>query len=231
MLQNYPIEFKGSAFTFLVLYIKNHAINLVKNAISKKIQESPVFFKDAYVMLNISYLTASVNWYDMHKAIVATGLRIIGICGYVDNILKSIVIQSGLTIFNNGKTMLNNKNYFQKNNLLNFNNNKSVIITKPVRSGQKIYVKQSDLIIINNVSTGAELISGGNIHIYGTMRGRALAGVHGDSTRYIFCTNFFAEIVSISGEYLLLDQISSNLLGCSAYVFLNKNILYVKQLT
>ncbi|CAL4042912.1 Septum site-determining protein MinC [Buchnera aphidicola (Takecallis arundicolens)] len=231
MLQNNPIEFKGSVFTFLVLYIKNHIINLVKNAISKKIKESPVFFKDAYVMLNISHLTASVNWNDMYKAIISTGLRIIGICGYVDCILKSIVVRSGLPIFNDGKTILNNKNYLQKNNFLNFKNNKSVIITKPVRSGQKIYVKQSDLIITNNVSTGAELISGGNIHIYGKMRGRALAGVHGDNTRHIFCTQFFAEIVSISGEYVLLDQVSSSLLGCSAHVFLNKNILYVKSLT
>ncbi|WP_343128031.1 septum site-determining protein MinC [Buchnera aphidicola (Takecallis taiwana)] len=230
MLLNNPIEFQGNVFTFLVLYIKNDTINIVQKAIFNKIKESPEFFKRAYIILNISYLTPAVNWHDMQQAITDTGLRIIGVSGYINCILKSIIIKSGLPIFNNGKEILNNINILKKTDLLNLKKIKSTVITQPVRSGQKIYIKYADLIILNNVSTGAELISGGNIHIYGTMRGRALAGVHGDRTRNIFCTKYFAEIVSIAGEYLLLDQITASLLGCSVYVFFKKNNLYVKPL-
>lgn len=231
MSQNYPIEFKGNVFTFLVLYIKNNAIDLVTQAIFQKIQESPVLFKDASIILNISYLTSSVNWDGMQRAIVSTGLRIVGICGSIDSILKNIIIQSGIPILKEGKNFSKKSNFLNTNNSFSNKQYQAKIITTPVRSGQKIYVHQSDLIVINNVSTGAELIAGGNIHIYGTMRGRALAGVHGDVKKNIFCTKFFAEIVSVAGEYLLIDQISCNILGNGAHIFLKNNILYVKQIT
>lgn len=228
MLQKKPIEFKGNIFTFLVLYIKNDTIDIVKQAIYKKIQEAPNFFKNASVILNISHLTHSVNWKNMQQAIIDTGLKIIGICGYINCILKHTVLKSGLPIIKEGKNFLKNIQFLKKkNNFLNYKQLNSKIITTPVRSGQKIYANKSNLIIINNVSAGAELIAAGDIHIYGTMRGRALAGVHGDITKNIFCTKFFAEIVSISGEYLLIDQISSNFLGHGVHIFLKNNILNV----
>ncbi|QCI26025.1 septum site-determining protein MinC [Buchnera aphidicola] len=226
MLENYPIEFRGSVFTFLVLYIKNNTIDVVKKAIYKKIQSAPEFFKNASIILNVSFLNSSVNWNDMQYAIRSTGLRIIGISGYIDSILKKIIMRSGFPIFPEGKNFLNNINYIDKNNSLKYKKLQSKIITTPVRSGQKIYVNHSDLIVINNVSTGAELIAGGNIHVYGAMRGRALAGVHGDKTRNIFCTKFFAEIVSIAGEYLLFDQISDDLLGNGVHIFLKNHVVY-----
>lgn len=75
------------------------------------------------------------------------------------------------------------------------------IIDRPVRSGQQIYAPGGDLILLNGVSPGAEVIADGNIHCYGPLRGRAVAGAQGNTAARIFCSNFGAELISIAGLY------------------------------
>lgn len=77
------------------------------------------------------------------------------------------------------------------------------LITTPVRSGQQIYARGGDLVIITSVSPGAEVLADGSIHCYGPLRGRALAGVQGDTSARIFCGSQEAELVSIAGQYLV----------------------------
>lgn len=81
------------------------------------------------------------------------------------------------------------------------------IITQPIRSGQQIHAKDADLVILNNVSEGAELLADGSIHIYGTLRGRALAGLSGNRQACIFCQDLQAELVAIAGHYRVNEQI------------------------
>ena len=87
---------------------------------------------------------------------------------------------------------------------------KARLVTEPVRSGTQIYARGSDLIVTAAVSPGAELVADGNIHVYGALRGRALAGANGDSTARIFCTRLEAELVSIAGRYLVSEQLPSD---------------------
>ncbi|WP_234853182.1 septum site-determining protein MinC [Paracoccus everestensis] len=75
------------------------------------------------------------------------------------------------------------------------------VIRSPVRSGQMIVADQGDLTVIGTVASGAELIAAGNIHVYGTLRGRAMAGCHGNENAHIFCQNLDAELVAIAGLY------------------------------
>ncbi|CAL4321647.1 septum site-determining protein MinC [Buchnera aphidicola] len=232
MLKNNFIELKGSVFTLLVLYIKNKSVSSVQNAILEKIMEAPQFFKNAPIVINVSSLSNTVNWNDMQKSIISTGLHIIGVSGCIDKILKCKIIKSGIPILLEGKNEVYCKQKNQKNNkFINKKKFNTKIINTPVRSGQKIYVNQSNLIVTNHVNPGAELIADGDIHIYGMMRGRVLAGVNGDKTRNIFCTQLFAELISISGEYLLIDQIPLDLLGKSVHIFLKNNILLIYPLT
>jgi septum site-determining protein MinC len=84
---------------------------------------------------------------------------------------------------------------------------KARLITEPVRSGTQIYARGSDLIVTAAVSPGAELVADGNIHVYGVLRGRALAGASGDPAARIFCTRLEAELVSIAGHYLVNEQL------------------------
>jgi septum site-determining protein MinC len=83
----------------------------------------------------------------------------------------------------------------------------SRIITTPIRSGMQVYARDADLIVVAPVSVGAELLADGNIHVYGPLRGRALAGVQGDTSARIFCRSLEAELVAIAGYYLVKDDI------------------------
>jgi septum site-determining protein MinC len=80
-------------------------------------------------------------------------------------------------------------------------------VTQPVRSGTQIYVRGGDLVVTAPVSPGAEIMADGNIHVYGVLRGRALAGASGDVEARIFCSRLEAELVSIAGHYLVSDQL------------------------
>ncbi len=81
------------------------------------------------------------------------------------------------------------------------------VITTPIRSGQQIYAANCDLIILSSVSAGAEVLADGNIHIYGALRGRALAGIKGNTNARIFCSSQEAELISIAGEFMVDENL------------------------
>lgn len=106
----------------------------------------------------------------------------------------------------------------------------TLVITHPVRSGQTVFAERGDLVVIGPVSSGAELIATGNIHVYGHLRGRALAGVKGDENARIFCQNLDAELLAIAGLYRTSDNLESDLRRRSVQVFLRDQRLCVEAL-
>lgn len=104
------------------------------------------------------------------------------------------------------------------------------IVTEPVRSGQQIYADGSDLIVLSAVSAGAEVIADGCIHIYGPLRGRALAGALGNKDARIFARKFEAELVAVGGIFALTEQIKSVAAGASAQVLLREGKLVIEAL-
>ena len=87
----------------------------------------------------------------------------------------------------------------------------SLLIDAPVRSGQLIVHPEGDVTIVGSVSSGAEIIAGGSIHVYGTLRGRVLAGADGNERARIFCRRLEAELIAIDGHYIVADQIEPHL--------------------
>jgi septum site-determining protein MinC len=83
------------------------------------------------------------------------------------------------------------------------------LITTPIRSGMQVYAKDTDLIVLSSVSAGAELLADGHIHVYGPLRGRALAGVQGKLDARIFCASLEAELVAIAGFYLTREDMQA----------------------
>lgn len=81
------------------------------------------------------------------------------------------------------------------------------IINQPVRSGQQVYAPEGDLIILAPVQAGAEVLAAGNVHVYGPLRGRALAGIHGADHARVFCQSLEAELVSIAGHYKISEDL------------------------
>jgi septum site-determining protein MinC len=106
----------------------------------------------------------------------------------------------------------------------------SLLVTEPVRSGQQIFAERGDLVVLTSVSPGAELIARGNIHVYGALRGRALAGVHGDSAARIFCEALDAELIAIAGLYKPSEAIDPSLRRRRVQAFLDDGTLCVEAL-
>ena len=100
----------------------------------------------------------------------------------------------------------------------------------PVRSGQQVYAENRDLTVLSAVGAGAEVMADGSIHIYGTLRGRALAGAQGFEQARIFCREFRAELVAIAGHYKVLDDIPRELHGKPVQISLHDDELRIDAL-
>ncbi|GAA5011124.1 septum site-determining protein MinC [Pseudoluteimonas lycopersici] len=110
------------------------------------------------------------------------------------------------------------------------NANPGFVQVLPVRSGQQVYADNRDLTVLAAVGAGAEVIADGSIHIYGALRGRALAGAQGFEQARIFCREFRAELVAIAGHYKVLDEIPRELHGKPVQISLHDNELRIDAL-
>ena len=101
----------------------------------------------------------------------------------------------------------------------------------PVRSGQQVFAANRDLTVLAPIGAGAEVVADGSIHVYGALRGRALAGASGFTGARIFCREFHAELVAIAGQYKVLDDVPKDLHGKPVQIWLDKNdILQIQPL-
>lgn len=96
----------------------------------------------------------------------------------------------------------------------------SMIVTEPVRSGQSLFFPEGDVTVVGSVASGAEIVAGGSIHIYGTLRGRALAGTTGDASARIFCSKLEAELIAIDGFYKTAEDMEPDLRGRAVQIWL-----------
>jgi septum site-determining protein MinC len=96
-----------------------------------------------------------------------------------------------------------------------------MVVTKPVRSGQVVYAQNNDLVVLAPVNPGAQVMADGHVHIYATLRGRAVAGAQGLPGARIFCQKLEAELVAISDAYVMADEIPPKLRGKAAQVYLD----------
>jgi septum site-determining protein MinC len=103
-------------------------------------------------------------------------------------------------------------------------------VSAPIRSGQQIYAEQRDLTVLNTVGAGAEVIADGSIHIYGALRGRALAGARDNEKARIFCREFHAELVAIAGHYKVMEDIPADLRGKAVQVWLDNGQIHIAAL-
>jgi septum site-determining protein MinC len=103
----------------------------------------------------------------------------------------------------------------------------SILIDRPVRSGQQIVHPHGDVTVVGSVASGAEIVAAGSIHVYGTLRGRALAGAYGNASARIFCRRLEAELMAIDGHYLVADDIEPKFRKASIQAWLGKDALEI----
>jgi septum site-determining protein MinC len=106
----------------------------------------------------------------------------------------------------------------------------SLLIESPVRSGQSVVFTEGDVTVLGSVGSGAEIVAGGSIHIYGTLRGRAMAGVNGNSAARIYCQKIEAELLAIDGYYQTAEEIDVNLRNRPAQAWLDGDTMKITPL-
>src|SRR5215212_11721605 len=106
----------------------------------------------------------------------------------------------------------------------------SLLLEDPVRSGQSVIFTEGDVTVLGSVGSGAEIVAGGSIHIYGTLRGRAMAGVNGNSAARIYCQRIEAELLAIDGYYQTAEEIDATLRRRPAQAWLEGDVMKIAPL-
>jgi len=106
----------------------------------------------------------------------------------------------------------------------------SLLIESPVRSGQSVVFTEGDITVLGSVGSGAEIVAGGSIHVYGALRGRAMAGIEGNASARIFCQKIEAELLAIDGFYRTAEDISDSLRHRPAQAWLAGNVMRIEPL-
>ena len=106
----------------------------------------------------------------------------------------------------------------------------SLLLDKAVRSGQSVVFPDGDVTVVGSVASGAEIVAGGSIHVYGTLRGRAMAGVNGNSAARIYCQRIEAELLAIDGYYQTAEELDAALRDRPAQAWLEGDIMRITPL-
>ena len=205
------IKLKGTSFTLSVIHLENETALMGLHAfIAEKVSQAPAFFKSAPIVVNIANLTkdVEVDFELIKNCILENQMNLVGIDGCHSPEQKKQVREAGLSVISN--TVQGNKTALEpeiKTVTVEKSVTKTIVHKGQIRSGQQIYAQDASLTVIGNVSAGAEIIADGSIHIYGALRGRAIAGAKGDSSAQIFCNRLDAELLSINGNYVLSDAL------------------------
>jgi septum site-determining protein MinC len=235
--QSPAVEFKGSVFTLTILLIRSSDPEEIASDIRERLAQAPNFFLNAPVVLDLAPLKDSAEMLDFSALANLLGeekLVPVGVCN-CSNEQGEAAIEAGLAVMQNSPSRRAEKKAEPKAKPVVEPQIVEVatyvpakVVTQPVRSGQQVYAKGGDLILLAAVNPGAEVIADGNIHVYAPLRGRALAGVQGDETARIFSLNFGAEMVAIAGHYRIFEeQPSDNVLGKATQVTLEGEKLLV----
>ena len=241
-MSNTAFELKASLFTFTVLQLKTFDVQLIEAQLSATINKAPNFFKHAPVILDLHRLqmiTCPIDFAGLMQILKAHDLIPMGIIGAnLEQATQAITANLGILpgqystkLPSEPTTPSISPPPAEPEAMLAPPRDVPKIIEHPVRSGQQIYAKNSDLIVLASVSQGAEIIADGHIHVYGTLRGRALAGVNGDTQARIFCQKFEAELISIAGLYQLHEQFQSQSGKIQCQIYLRGDKLYIDQLS
>lgn len=222
--------------TLTMLRLLNPSVEVLAEALDRKMQEAPDFFRHLPVVLDVEAVADTELYLDLAGLVGLLRAREflpVGIRGG-DERWAQAAETAGLGVFSGGTDASGGGSRKRDDagdaQSQSPDGSPSLVIRQPVRSGQQLYARGGDLIILSSVSPGAELLADGHIHVYGTLYGRALAGVRGDTSARIFCQGFRAELVSVAGTYSVSEQFDEALIGRPVQVSLVEDSLDISRL-
>jgi septum site-determining protein MinC len=207
-----PFLLKAAQFMVPTLVIRRSDVDDLDGFLSEQIARMPAFFRQAPVAIDLSSLDAE-DPFDAFPIVVGMlrghGMIPIGVRGASAG-QREHAQALELAILANGRAVRESAAAPAGSGLRAV---RSVVVDKPVRSGQRVYARHADLVLLDAVGFGAEVMADGHIHAYGPLRGRALAGVTGDEQARIFCRELRAELVSIAGRYRISENLDERYIG------------------
>jgi septum site-determining protein MinC len=222
-----PFQLRGRLFTAIVLELAADTDDAFYAALDAKLKQSGAFF--AHVPLVLDLEKAQGRAIDFKLLVLEMRTRRLMLIG-VQNASaeqKRMAQLAGLIALGAGREVSPEEAMRAGAAASGPARGATKVIAEPVRSGQRIFADTGDLVIVGAVSSGAEVIARGNVHIYGALRGRALAGANGDTKARIFCHSFEAELVAIGGVYRS-DDFESDLLKQRVQMFLDGDALRIE---
>ena len=227
-----PIDLKGISLPAMRASLRTADLNVLTDTLRKSFGEASDFFSGELVVIDVSELPEgeSPDWQNLQSLLASYGLNVTGVCNVAD-IHTADLHAAGLAILDIApeKTRPPAEPAATETEPIATESTAAaeppsnstaepahapaptppcgaMIIDKPLRSGQQIYARGRDLVLLGMVNAGAEVIADGSIHCYAPLRGRALAGAQGNTEARILTTCFEAELVSVAGVYRSLDE-------------------------
>ena len=236
-------QLKGGLYTLTTIQLLTNDLNAFEAQLTQKVEQAPNFFNKAPIIIDFKQINSAnkstdINFAALRKILKAKNLILIGFKNANES-QQALAIAEGFAILRdsaplNTKTVTNKASTSQTpiniKPQAETTTNGTRLITTPVRSGQQIYVPDGDLVITSSVSNGAELLASGNIHIYGALRGRALAGINGNKEARIFCSSLEAELVSIAGQFKMSEDIEKQAWKIRAEIYFKEGHLQIREL-
>lgn len=214
-LKSQAFKLKGRLYTFTVMQLLDEDYSSFARQLDDVVNKAPRLFDKTPLVLDCSAVNGDhLDLQTICQCLREHGILPIGIQGGTP-LLETLAQCQGLAVLNASSS--HDKPNLKKSKEAKVINH-AKLVTIPVRSGQQVVSMGSDLIIAAAVSHGAELLSDGNIHVYGALRGRALAGISGNREARIFCQSLDAELVSIAGFYLLSDAMEPVTKPCQIFL-------------
>ena len=202
-------EVKGTAQTVLTLNLFTHSTQIEKE-LSDHFSQAPKLFASQPLIINISEVSTLItaqSLLSIKAACQAYAVNVIGVSGCHSIVAQEAIKASGLQQINPRHTPPAQTATTQKITSQQ-PIHADIMRTQHVRSGQQVEAKGS-LVIIGNVSRGAEIVAGGSIHVYGSLLGRAIAGADGDKSAKIFAQSLDPELLCIAGVYVTSDEVDT----------------------
>lgn len=229
--QTKAFQIKGGPVTLTTLHLQSNNLTEIAVQLAATIAQSPTFFANAPIVIDFNQLAehADFNLDQLVQLLRQHSLIPIGIRSK-DETMRAAAILLSLATFSNEsplKQQTDNQSKPASADSTDKSYQPTKVITQPIRSGQQIYAKDADLLVLSSVSPGSEILADGNIYVYGTLRGRALAGINGNKDARILCQALDAELISVAGHYQISENIKKPNAEGTIHIYLENEHLCI----
>jgi len=226
------ITIRGAAFTMAVAHLASADLAAVDRALAAKVAQAAELFRNAPIVIDLLPLDGvAVDIAAAAGVLRGHGLIPIAV-RHADPAQAAAAQAAGLGVLRGGRSIGDAAATVPPPAPAAAPPRAGRIVTQPVRSGQRVIAADGDLVVLAPVNTGAEVLAAGNVHVYGPLRGRAMAGLLGDTTARIFTLALHAELVAIAGVYRNIeDDLPADVRGLPAHVVLEGDRLTIAPLS